>query len=158
MYRLAAILLIPIFVVGNSFAHSHGSAAHSSEGTGRAHVHVGNALRHTASHESHNHAHGHSNHEHHQHYHDEEHGREHLNSTSAEVPVDHDSDAIYLVSVDLALNCGGCTSLETDAQVLVHTTDVSFVEVPATVRRPQADHSPPPQRLPCYLLNAALRL
>jgi len=158
MYRLIAILLIPMFVVGNSFAHSHGSAAHSSEGHGRTHLHVGNSSHHDSSHEPHDHAHGHSHHDHHQHSHVEDHCHKDADSTPLEVPADHDSDAIYLVSFDLALNCGDRPSIENDAQALVHNTDFSFADVRASIQRPQADHSPPLQRLPLYLLNAALRL
>lgn len=158
MYRLIAILLIPMFVVGNSFAHSHGSAAHSSEGHGRTHLHLGNSSHHDSSHESHDHAHGHSHHDHHQHSHVEDHCHKDADSTPLEVPADHDSDAIYLVSFDLALNCGDRPSIENDAQALVHTTYFSFADLRASIQRPQVDNSPPLQRLPLYLLNAALRL
>lgn len=157
MHRFVAILLIPIFVVGNSFAHSHGQSVHSTEAHGRAHIHVGNASQHDARHESHSRAHGHSHHGHHQHSHHENQGRDESGSPPVEVLVDHDSDAIYLVSADLAMNCSDRTSPEVDAPALVHTRDFLFVDMPAKIQHPQMDESPPPQR-PLFLLHAALRL
>lgn len=158
MNRLIALMLIPLFVVGNSFAHSHGSPALSSQGYERAHIHVGSASHHDGSHESHDHAHGHSHHDQHQHSHEEDHGCDDTKSTPAGTADDHDSDAIYLVSVDLTLNCGDRTSVEADVQAWVHSANSSFVDLPARIQHPQLDHSPPPKRLPLYLLNAALRL
>jgi len=117
---------------------------------------MGTGAHHDASHEYQDH--GHSHHDHHQHSHDLDHSRDDSSSTPVEVPVDHDSDAIYLVSVDLALNCGDRTSVEIDGQSLVYSAGSSFIDMPVRIQRPQLDHSPPPQRLPLFLLNAALRL
>lgn len=157
MHRLVAILLIPIFVVGNSLAHSHGQPAHSSQEHGRAHFHVGNTSHHDASHESHDHSHGHSHHGHHQHSHDKDPDCGDSNSVPVEAPVDHDSDAIYLIPAELALNPSDRASLQLDAEPLILTTDWSFVDMQEKIQPPQLDQSPP-SKLPIYLLNAALRI
>lgn len=158
MFRLVAILLIPIFVVGNSFAHSHGSAAHSPASQQRAHIHVGGDDRHEHSHaaQSHNH---HSEHHSHEggHGHDDEPENSGAQQEPIAPPVDHDSDAIYLVASDFATTSTGRVSIEVDSQLALPQFGVSFINSPAKILCPQP-HKSPPSELPLYLFHAALRL
>jgi hypothetical protein len=156
MHRLVAILLIPIFVVGNSFAHSHGSAAHSPASHQRAHIHVGGDDHHEHGHAAHGHDHGHKRHGEH-HPHEDEHESNGAQQEPIAPPVDHDSDAIYLVASDFATTSTGRVSIELDYQLALPQFGVSFVDSPAKIPCPQP-HKSPPFELPLYLLHAALRL
>lgn len=158
MHRLVAILLIPIFAVGNAFAHSHGQSAHSLKEHGRAHFHVGNESHHGAGHESHDHDHGHSLHDHHQHSHNENNDCRNSNAAQVAASVEHDSDAIYIPSVDLAFNCINRTSVPITGTSLGDAAATSFADRPAKTRHPQLDRPPLLHPIPLYVLNAALLL
>jgi hypothetical protein len=159
MHRLIAILLIPFFVVGNSLAHSHGTAAHLSPSQGRAHIHVGNTPQHNHSHESH----GHSHHEH-SHGHDD-HGQapeknkkgDDSKSVPLEKAVDHESDAVYVSTADYPVTTSARISIELGSCDVVETVQDYLSGI-----RPRSWHDRPPlaftNELPLYLLHAALRL
>lgn len=143
MNRLVAILLIPFLLVGNALGHSHGIATHQSANHCRAHIHVGSAHHHGQhSHGSNGHRHGHDH--------------ESDKPESAPVtPVDHDSDAIYVVSADDAY-------IPTD-RVLFGV--FYFVDAPLRILNDSRPSIPRActliantSELPLYLLHAALRL
>lgn len=158
MFRLAAILLIPIFVVGNSFVHSHGAAAHSP-GHSRTHIHVAGASHHERSHASDGHHLGHDHghvHRGKHHVHDDENGGKGSQQEPIESPLDHDSDAIYLVAADLTAICTDRFSVEFDSPAeaniggwLVNLRPKHLCLQP---------HRSPPLGQTLYLLHAALRL
>ena len=152
MHRLIAILLIPFFVVGNSFAHSHGAAAHLSPSHGRAHIHVGSAPKHGHSDESHGHSH---------HDHDHSHGQDHASDDSKPAPleksVDHESDAVYVTAADFMVTTSDRMSIEDDSCAVVETDEDYF----SGIRSPSRLDRPPlvtTTEQPLYLLHAALRL
>jgi hypothetical protein len=72
-------------------------------------------------------------------------------------PVDHDSDAIYLVASDFATTSTSRVSIELDSQLSIPQFGVSFVDSPSKILSPQPYKSPPSE-LPLYLFHAALRL
>lgn len=90
LQRLLAFILIPFFAMGNSLAHSHGSAAQSAPSQIRPHFHFGSSLRHGHNHDAFPHAH-------HGHSHRHEH-KQPAAPLPSPLPVDHDSDAVYLVA------------------------------------------------------------
>ena len=148
MNRLIAILLIPFLVVGNSLAHSHGVAAHQSHGQIRAHIHLGSGSGH--DHDDHG-SHGHSHHSH-----DHDHDGDNPDSTPVE-PVEHDSDAVYLVAADSLFTTSERDSFDLDS----HFFRESATCVITVDSRPPLLHIPPlscTAELPLYLLYAALRL
>jgi hypothetical protein len=182
MNRIIAILLIPFFVVSNVLAHSHGAAAHYSNGQTRSHIHVSGGAQH--DHESHNHeSHEHGSHEHGSHDHEshghESHGHSHHSrhhdhqqhdpdqqnhdhdekSTDSlpVAPVEHDSDAVYLVAADSLFTTSERWVMDLDSQFL-HAMVICVVTVP----KHPSNHNAPPffstAELPLYLLYAALRL
>jgi len=156
MHQLVAILLIPILVVGNSFAHSHGPAAHSPASQHRAHFHFVGAAHHVHGHAAHGNDHGHSHHGEH-HSHQDEHGDNGSQHEPIETPVDHDSDAIYLVTADLATTSANRVSIELDTKFAARVVEFEIVDWQSSNFFLQPDESPPSQ-LPLYLLHAALRL
>ena len=148
MKQLLSILLLPFFLLGNSFIH--GSSKQSSLDPSLPHFHL------TSWHHEH-HCHDARSHFHH--------GRKHAHraeekgqtSSTPERPADHDSDAIYLIVLEDALS-----SLESrllDAPDLaIDTAQVGgFNETCARVHlityRSVACLGPP-----IYLLLAVLRL
>ncbi len=150
MYRLLVILLLPFFVVGNSLAHSHGSAAHPSPSEGRAHFHFVSAHQHVHDH----HSHGHS---HHRHSHDHDQKSEDSKAAPIEQPIDHDSDAVYIAALDFMATTSDRTLIEARSFCVVEAVEDYFARIRPSIRR---DH---PQlatttELPLYLLHAALRL
>ncbi len=156
MDRLVAILLMPFFVVGNSFAHSHGSAAHPSHSHGRTHFHVGSTIQHGHEHESHGHVH-HS----HSHSHSDDqkqnHARDDSQPAPVEKPVGHDSDAVYVFAADFFAPVSDRSSMEV-GQCAAFEKVVDFlpaVRPPATRALKLRSTAP---ELPLYLLHAALRL
>lgn len=151
MNRLIAILLMPLFVVGNSLAHSHSTAGHQSPGGGRAHFHVG-----SAPHHGHHH---HDSHEHANHDHDHaDHDHERDESKSAPLaPVKHDSDAVYVVAAAFIYNACDRISTEIDAYSFVGTEACSLTDFRPSVLRDRSLLGTTTQ-LPLYLLHAALRL
>lgn len=145
MNRFVAILLIPFLLVGNALAHSHGTTAHQSPNHGRAHIHIGSAPHH-----------GHHSHETEGHHHEHDHESDEPESAPVVTPVEHDSDAIYVVSADDAY-----TPTDRVSTVLV----LSYFDTPLCILN---DSCPPVPRsctlcantseLPLFLLHAALRL
>lgn len=85
MNRLLAVLLVPFLAFGNAFAHSHEGEFAPADHSERPHIHL----------KSNSDAGGGHHHGHH-HHHDEpcECGLEH--EAGGQVPVGHDSDAVYL--------------------------------------------------------------
>lgn len=152
MYRLLAILLMPFFVVGNSLAHSHGSAAHPSQSQGRAHFHVGSTFQQGHEH----HSHGHSHHGH-SHSHDQDHASDESRTGPVEKPVEHDSDAFYFVAADFVVTTSDRTSIEVSSYAIVETVEDYLAEIRPPDRRDLRIRSTTPE-LPLYLLHAALRL
>ncbi len=152
--RLIAILLMPLFVVGNSLAHSHRTAAHQSQGLGRAHFHVGSALQHG----HHNGApHKHANHDHHGHD-DDGHDHESDAFESAPVaPVEHDSDAVYVVAADFVYTACNRIFVEIASYSFVGTVACLLTDFRPSVLRDRPSLATT-TRLPLYLLHAALRL
>ena len=149
MNRLIAILLMPLFIVGNFLAHSHSTAAHQSPGEGRAHFHIGSAPQH-----------GHPNHDSHKHANHDHHGHDHESDESESapvVPVEHDSDAVYVVAADFVY-----TACERISVAIASHSFVGTVPCLLTDFRPFALRDRPPlattSQLPLYLLHAALRL
>jgi len=95
--RLVAILLIPFLVLGNSFAHAHGIVAQSPIGKSYTHVHIG-----SSSHHGH-HDHESKGHCHHGHHHEHQDDEDHDDPIPVK-PVDHDSDAVYVVDSGAVLS------------------------------------------------------
>lgn len=155
MHRLISLLLLPFFVVGNSLAHIHGLAAHQSPSQGRAHFHVGGSSHHGHGHHVHNH------HEAHAQLHDTPpHGLDEKRATTLSTritPVEHDSDAVYVVGSDLL-----CTAPDRCGEFLesyfISETAAGLLIVSSSTRR----YKPPSlyclAELPLYLRPAALRL
>ncbi len=154
MNRLIAILLMPLVVVGNSLAHSHSTAARPSPGEGRAHFHLGSVPKHGhPNHDSHEHA----NHHHHGHDHD---GHDHESDESESapvVPVEHDSDAVYVVAADFVYIASDRISAEIASHSFVETVPCLLTDFHSSVRRDRPPLATSTQ-LPLYLLHAALRL
>ncbi len=148
MNRLVAILLLQISVLGNLFAHSHCGSALPTQGQNRAHIHVGSSL-HVKQHK--HGAHEHSHHGHHDH-------RQGDSSNSAPLePLDHDSDAVYLVAADLVFTTSERCTLEIESQFLEETFPclVGIANHPSTFHTLALSNT---SELPLYLLHAALRL
>lgn len=148
MDRLIAILLIPFYVMGNSLAHSHGIATFQSVTENRAHIHVNGGLEH--DHGSHGHSHKSHHHDH------RDHDGDIPDSTPAD-PVEHDSDAVYLVATD-SFFTSERGSLDFDSQYFRESAPRAVLVVDSLVQRL---HIPPlscTSGLPLYLLLAALRL
>lgn len=149
MHRLIAIMLIPLFAVANSLAHSHSTAAHQASSHGRAHFHVGIAPQHSnQDHEPHEHSH---------HGHGHDHERD--DSESAPVnPADHDSDAVYLVAADVVYTTSDRSLIEFDSDAVVKTVKDYPPQIQTSNRwRDRRRYSTAPE-IPLYLLHAALRL
>ncbi len=156
LHRLLAILLVPFFVVGNSFAHSHDSAAHSSPSPSRTHFHLGDDSHHGHHHrESHGHSHDRHGCDHtHGHRHDHETDE---SQTVTTTPVDHDSDAIYVAAGDFWFSPPehGPQASGTYAVVTFVSDYVPIIQPPfrRDLRRHSLAWGPP-----LYLLHAVLRL
>jgi len=156
LQRLLAILLVPFFVVGNSFAHCHDTDAHSSPGQNRSHFHLS-----SHSHPEH-HDHRSHRHSHHprdcDHEHDHRHDHHHDDCPLADsAPADHDSDAIYVSAVDYWFSAAQPSRIEIGSGDIVahleddsHSTSQPFGR---DLRRHSLASGPP-----LYLLHAALRL
>jgi len=72
-------------------------------------------------------------------------------------PIEHDSDAVYLVAADCLFTTSDRCSLDLDSQFF-HETATDVITV--AIRPPRLD-APPlscTSELPLYLLHAALRL
>lgn len=169
MYRLAAILLIPCLVMGNSLAHAHGSAAHSFSSSLRPHVHVGKTSEHAHGHDSHGHSHrghggghhgdGQHGDHHHHHHHAVDHEREHSDTSTEPIERsrDHESDAVYVAAADLMVASSERVSIESLScalGVVVEETCACVRTLSRLDRPPIAKAAP----FPRFLLYAALRL
>lgn len=166
--RLLAILLVPFFVVGNSLAHCHDTAAHVSPSQGRAHFHLGNDSHHEHHrHQPHGHAHVHS----HVHSHGHSHGRHGCDhdrrqrhahrpddaQPASTTPIDHDSDAIYVSAVNFWFSVSEHGPLEFGACAVVACFDDYMPAIQPPFRRNLLRHSLG-SGPPLYLLHAVLRL
>lgn len=154
--RLLAILLIPFFVVGNSFAHCHDTGPHSSPGQSRAHFHFS-----SHSHPVH-HNHRSQRHPDHQkdcdHEHDHCHDHRHDDCPLADsAPVDHDSDAIYVSAVDYWFSAAQHGPLEIGSGDIVAFFEDDAHSSAQPIRRDLRRHSLA-SGPPLYLLHAVLRL
>lgn len=154
MNRLIAILLMPLFVVGNSLAHSHSTAAHPSPGEGRAHFHVGSAPQ--QGHHNHD-SHEHANHDHHGHDHNGDDHESDEPESAPVAPVEHDSDAVYVAAADLVFTACDRIFIEIDAHSFVGTVVCLLTDFRPSVLRDRPPLATTTQ-LPLYLLHAALRL
>lgn len=152
MRRFVSLLLIPMFVLGQALPHSHAGTGVGVPGdhSHRPHVHLGV--------DEHHHC------DHHGHHHDDadEHGHPSQGDVAGapnglSIPLDHDSDAVYLPATDWTLN--RVVSLQFD----VTSTFVSIDGCPGllTSQSTSLVAAHPPDRsspLPIYLLTASLRL
>jgi hypothetical protein len=161
MCRLIAILLVPFFAVGNSLAHSHGSAAHPSSSHGRAHIHVGSDPQHSHGHASHGHSHHGHRHKHPNHRHGDAVGQncksDDSNPAPIELPFEHESDAVYVAAADFMVTASAQFSIEVGLCAAVETVEHYL----STIRsRTRLDRPPLAviSELPLYLLHAALRI
>ena len=162
--QLIVLLLVPFFVLGNSIAHSHSGAAHSSPAGGRAHIHLGGTEQGNHHHGDHgNDSHEHSHHgqhdqhdQHGQHDQHDQHDGQHA-PTSPIIPADHDSDAIYLIASDYLSIATQGSSVESSLNAIVMAVDFELDKS----RAPKGFEAPRTPVLfgpPLYLLHAALRL
>lgn len=155
MHRFVSLLLIPVFVLGQPLPHSHaGMNGGESEGhSQRPHFHL-----------SVDHHHGHTGEGHHHHHHHHPHEQGDPSELHAEltfsnvfsIPVDHDSDAVYLADTDWTVS-------RTVSVPVVNATIFWIRTVRPIVTNTRADcrQCHPPDRdagLPVYLLTASLRL
>lgn len=145
--RLLAILLVPFFVVGNSFAHCHDTGPHASPGQSRAHFHWGSD----------------AHHEHHHHQRDCDHESDHRHDHhddcphAASTPINHDSDAIYVTAVDYWFSAAqhGPPEIGSGDIVACYEDDVPAIESTFRPDLRRYSHASGP---PLYLLHAVLRL
>ncbi len=168
MHRLLTLLLLPFFVVGNSFAHTHECSAHSRDHDRRAHIHVGGNSHHDHGHHDHEHAtHAHSAaSEHHSsrssrdrqpHFHETFQDSGKSEREAIRLSCDHDSDAIYLIAIEFAVTNPERAAAEGSPQVALETRQHAFVNFRAKAAIYQPFQARHPAR-PLYLLHAALRL
>ena len=154
MNRLLAVLMIALLACGNVFPHSLGKGDAPSDDAAPPHVHIG-----TASHSHQGHLHGHPHHQHqHQHQHQAGGQSDGSDASENELPVDHDSDAVYLSSGQpfLHISAGSTMNIQLDCIGLV-------AESYSSLAGRSAPHPIGPAVLtrigpPLFLLHAALRL
>ena len=179
MNQFVAILLIPFFVMGNSLADAHGIAAHPSQDQTRPHIHLGGGSNpdhhHAEDHHSHeHHAHGshrhsHQGHSHQGHHHDqgldpipEQNGDGDNSDSKSIAPVEHDSDAVYLIAADSVFMTSARHTLQHSSQCFpVPGFPALGASVVFADQRPQRVFVRPltcAAELPLYLLQAALRI
>lgn len=153
MNRLLSILLIPLFVLGQSLPHSHAGSGvvEPDDHAGRPHVHLSAGQ---GNHHEHNvsdgHGHGHD-------LQDEKASDDSPLTGSLSVPVDHDSDAIYVAQSNSTLGRANVVSPLSFAIIC------TFVKVfPDRLDRPSLHCSNQISDwsvgLPIYLLVASLLL
>jgi len=157
LQRLLAILLMPFFLVGNSFAHSNCAPLQSSAETARAHIHLGSGWHHH-HHDGHSHAdHGHRRHSH---------GGRSSQDSSDSIPLvasqaaatdHHDSDAIYLASGEYWFSIAKQVSKELDSIGIVKFFEAHSATIEPPCRQPLHQQARASAR-PIFLLHAALRL
>jgi uncharacterized protein involved in copper resistance len=112
MNRLLTLLLIPLLTVGNPFSHSHDCDTDSDRREGRPHIHL-------TGHHAHSH-HGHTYHARLHHGHGNSSGHVHHHASAIDTddacsrlhtPEEHDSDAVYVASVDYLLTSATCSAV-----------------------------------------------
>jgi hypothetical protein len=164
MQRLLVILLLPFFVVGNSFANAHCVTARSSPSHSRAHIHIGSSSQHGHDHHGHqpaeSHAHTHDGHgrDHERHDHERHDHENHASQLSVfKGPVDHDSDAVYVVAVDLWISSINLGSLLLGLQPSVVGGNYCLSTIRSAVWE-ELRRSLLGSTTRLYLLHAALRL
>ncbi|TWT97254.1 hypothetical protein [Neorhodopirellula pilleata] len=151
MNRLFSILLIPLFVLGQALPHSHAGSGmvEQDDHAGRPHVHLSSGHSHDQGHQD-----------------GDEHGHDHQDDKASDdsprtgvlsVPVNHDSDAIYVGQSNITLGRASAVSQLNFANIC------TFVEVftDRPDRRSLLGSNQMPDRsagLPIYLLVASLRL
>lgn len=143
--KILTIFLIPLLVLGKSFAHVPCGAAHSSQEGNRTHFHVGFGLNH--SHDDHEHSHDHGSHSHGAHDHESPASKTH----------DHDSDAIYVVVPDGEFSAPNCVTIDLEATAVFGHVAACF-SIPQVLLNRFAEtfnhiHGPP-----LYLLHCAIRI
>lgn len=165
MCRIVAFFLMPLLVVSNCLAHTHGATALHSTSEIRAHIHLGfgrehNSHKHDRASVSRKFAHKHSDHSH-DHDHDHEHQENGCTTLDGkpvqQTPIEHDSDAVYLVGADCVYISVEPSSFELDCVHLVEsaTSGVAILCEPSCVSTTSCHCV---LQRPLYLLHAALRL
>ncbi len=150
MNRFLAILLIPLFVIGNFFANVRCVVAEHSRSKCTAHIHFGGGGHH--KHDGHD-LREHSHHDHH-----------HPKKISSEAPGgnpsradDHDSDAVYFVAADSLFKSSERFSVDLENPFPRYTTS-SLIAVEDLLQPYHEPRLSPFVKRPLYLLHAALRL
>jgi hypothetical protein len=150
--KILTILLIPLLVLGRSFAHVPCGAAHASQEDNRTHFHVG--FDSNPSHGDHDHSHDHGSHSHGSHSHG---NHTHDHESPASEQQEHDSDAIYLIVPDGEFSTPNGLAIDFAATAV-------FGHVAARISKPSLCmnryvatfhriHGPP-----LYLLHCAIRI
>jgi hypothetical protein len=148
-----AVLLIPLFVIGNLFPHSHACGTAPVDHSFRPHIHL------AVGHHSHD-VHHHSGHVHSIGHHCEsskdcKHDHGHLMGNS---PESHDADAIYLNDSPFVLSQSFASTTSSPSG----DVELFLAEIPAAMpsgwRVSRETNLPLRYGLPLYLLLAALRL
>ena len=151
MNQFVSLLLIPIFMLGHMLPHSHaGTSVVEPNGHSlRPHIHVSSVHHH--DHDDEDHGHHHAGDEF-----DTQNSETAANATLS-VPMDHDSDAVFLADADWTASRAVATT-HFDSAAVVWT---SLAPVYNPDSRPGCTCGDPPDRyagLPIYLLTASLRL
>ena len=143
--RLLVALLIPFLAFGNAFPHTHGAEFASADHSERPHIHWE-----SSSHGTHHHGH--------HHHHDEGSQHDLEQEIDDQLPVDHDSDAVYLGAGYPFLPAPLGRSVDSEIDCVVFCTAVASCS--AVPPRHRVACSDPPHRTgpPLFLLHAALRL
>ena len=153
MNRIVSLLLIPMFMLGHVLSHSHAGSGVVEPGghMARAHVHISGGHQH----EHDGHSHDGYDHQHHDAGNPADEDRsETARIATLSVPVEHDSDAVYLIETEWTVG----------RTVAVQQVDsVAFAFAPPTTCHARLGSRlvEPPDRytgLPIYLLTASLRL
>ena len=150
--KILTIFLVPLLVLGNSFAHGSCSAALSSQDDNRTHFHVGLGSNH--SHDEHEHSHAHGSHSHGSHSNGD---HDHDHESPASKPHNHDSDAIYVVVPDGEFSTPNCFTIDFEAATV-------FCHVAECFSKPQVFLNRYSETLnrfhgpPLYLLHCAIRI
>lgn len=155
MNRVFAVLMIPLLASGNLFSHSHGMGIAPSDHGQRPHIHLGIASH---SHDGHLGGHGHTGRDD-DHHHDHEGGQRGGGAVPDDkAPVDHDSDAVYLISGKPFLPVSERANADTTpepAGFVAPSHGVHASDAQPNRRDPAGSYPTGP---PLFLLHAVLRL
>jgi len=151
MNRFVSLLLIPMFMLGHALPHSHaGTGVVEPDGHSlRSHIHVSGGHHHDHDDDGHDHHHAGDP--------SQPERSEDAGANTLLVPIDHDSDAVYLVDSDWTLS-------RTVAAPRVDLVTVAWSSPAPSINRVGrlvCRFGDPPDRyagLPIYLLTASLRL